>query len=176
MSGINQPKDRTGIPLLIHVLNVAGLMALSSILLISSVFRLYQFVALVAVFVAAVVVYWRFRSNANLVAVYFALPVSVGFWILLCENVVAVGAFQLSAQRDFARRHAWTFLDLTEPLRSKLKSSKAWIYGRHDGAHWSRAAQSNCRRRCWPQNSYGLSVRRHRQSARQRRILTGSRL
>jgi hypothetical protein len=90
MSGINQPKDRTGIPLLIHVLNVAGLMALSSILLISSVFRLYQFVALVAVFVAAVVVYWRFRSNANLVAVYFALPVSVGFWILLCENVVAV--------------------------------------------------------------------------------------
>jgi hypothetical protein len=139
MSGINQPKDRTGIPLLIHVLNVAGLMALSSILLISSVFRLYQFVALVAVFVAAVVVYWRFRSNANLVAVYFALPVSVGFWILLCENVVAVGAFQLSAQRDFARRHAWTFLDLTEPLRSKLKSSKAWIYGRHDGAHWSRA-------------------------------------
>jgi hypothetical protein len=50
-----------------------------------------------------------------------------------------LGAFQLSAQRDFAKRHGWTFMDLTEPLRSKLKSTQAWIYGRHDGAHWSRA-------------------------------------
>jgi hypothetical protein len=50
-----------------------------------------------------------------------------------------LGAFQRSAQRDFAQRHGWIFLDLTEPLRSKLKSTRAWIYGRYDGAHWSRA-------------------------------------
>jgi hypothetical protein len=90
MSGIEKSKDRAGIPLLIHVLNIAGLMALASILLMSSVFRLYQFVFLTSVLLAAVVVYWRFRSNPNVIAVYFALSISVAFWILLCENVVAI--------------------------------------------------------------------------------------
>jgi hypothetical protein len=90
MVGIKKSKDRAGIPLLIHVLNVAGLMTLGSILLMTSVFRLYQFVALALILVAAVVVYWRFRSNPNVIAFYFALSVSVAFWIVLCENVVAV--------------------------------------------------------------------------------------
>jgi hypothetical protein len=90
MSGITQSKDRTGIPLLIHVLSVAGLLVLGAILLMSSVFRLYQFVALVSVLLAAMVVYWRFRSTPNVIAVYFALAVAVAFWILLCENIVAV--------------------------------------------------------------------------------------
>jgi hypothetical protein len=49
-----------------------------------------------------------------------------------------LSALQVSAQRDFAQRHGWIFLDLTEPLRNRLKSTKEWIYGRHDGAHWSR--------------------------------------
>jgi hypothetical protein len=90
MSGIKKSRDRAGIPLLIHVLNFAGLVALGSILLMSSVFRMYQLVALVAALCVALVVYWRFRSNPNVIAVYFAISVSVVFWILLCENVVAV--------------------------------------------------------------------------------------
>jgi hypothetical protein len=90
MSGIKKSNKRTGMPLLIHVLNIAGLITLAAILLMSSVFRLHQFVALVLTLVAVVVVYWRFRSSPNVIAVYLALSVSVAFWIVLCENVVSV--------------------------------------------------------------------------------------
>ena len=50
-------------------------------------------------------------------------------------NEIAV--FQLEAQRAFAKRNGWIFVDLTEPLRNTLKRDKAWIYGRYDQMHWS---------------------------------------
>ena len=40
-------------------------------------------------------------------------------------------------QRDFAEKHGWIFLDLTDPLRRELKKNTTWIYGRYDGTHWS---------------------------------------
>ena len=44
---------------------------------------------------------------------------------------------QLEAQRSFAEKNGWIFLDLTAPLRSKLKENTIWLYGRYDGTHWS---------------------------------------
>jgi hypothetical protein len=49
----------------------------------------------------------------------------------------AVSRLQIEAQTAFAKRHGWKFLDLTEPLRNEVKKRKTWIYGRHDGSHWS---------------------------------------
>jgi hypothetical protein len=48
-----------------------------------------------------------------------------------------IAEFQLEAQRAFADNNGWIFLDLTQPLRNKLKESKTWIYGRYDQMHWS---------------------------------------
>ena len=46
--------------------------------------------------------------------------------------------FQIDAQKSFAAKNGWIFLDLTLPLRETLKDSKTWIYGRYDSSHWSR--------------------------------------
>jgi hypothetical protein len=48
-----------------------------------------------------------------------------------------ISAFQMAAQRAFAQKHGWTFVDLTVPLRDQLNKTKAWIYGEYDGTHWS---------------------------------------
>src|SRR5262249_17238359 len=44
---------------------------------------------------------------------------------------------QLEALKSFAEKNGWIFLDLTTPLRSKLKENTIWLYGRYDGTHWS---------------------------------------
>jgi hypothetical protein len=48
-----------------------------------------------------------------------------------------ISAFQREAQKSFAERQGWTFIDLTTPLRNKLQEDTMWIYGRYDGTHWS---------------------------------------
>jgi hypothetical protein len=49
----------------------------------------------------------------------------------------AIADFQFQAQRSFAEKSGWMFLDLTIPLRDRLAANKKWIYGRHDTWHWS---------------------------------------
>jgi hypothetical protein len=49
-----------------------------------------------------------------------------------------VAQFQIDAQKSFAAKNGWIFLDLTPPLHEALKDSKTWIYGRYDSGHWSR--------------------------------------
>jgi hypothetical protein len=44
---------------------------------------------------------------------------------------------QLESLRSFAEKNSWIFLDLTTPLRSKLKENTIWLFGRYDGTHWS---------------------------------------
>lgn len=48
-----------------------------------------------------------------------------------------ISEIQLQAQRSFAKKHDWVFLDLTEPLRNAVRESKTWIFGRYDAGHWS---------------------------------------
>ena len=48
-----------------------------------------------------------------------------------------ISEFQIEAQKSFAERQGWTFIDLTTPLRNQLQEDKIWIYGRYDGTHWS---------------------------------------
>jgi hypothetical protein len=48
-----------------------------------------------------------------------------------------ISEIQLQAQRSFAKKHDWLFLDLTEPLRNEVRESKTWIFGRYDAGHWS---------------------------------------
>ena len=45
--------------------------------------------------------------------------------------------FQIEAQRSYAKKSHWIFLDLTTALRKELHKSKAWIYGDYDRTHWS---------------------------------------
>jgi len=45
--------------------------------------------------------------------------------------------FQVEAQRAFASKSGWIFLDLTPPLREVVKDKKTWLYGRYDSSHWS---------------------------------------
>jgi hypothetical protein len=48
-----------------------------------------------------------------------------------------ISAFQIEAQRSYAKKNGWILLDLTDPLRNKLQENKLWIYGRYDAQHWS---------------------------------------
>jgi hypothetical protein len=48
-----------------------------------------------------------------------------------------VSDLQVEAQRLFATRHGWSFLDLTEPIRKAVSPGKTWIYGQYDRSHWS---------------------------------------
>src|SRR5262249_8087820 len=50
-----------------------------------------------------------------------------------------IAAFQLEAQRAFAKKNGWIIVDLTGPLQNALKKDKAWIYGRYDRMHWSQS-------------------------------------
>lgn len=45
--------------------------------------------------------------------------------------------FQIEAQRAFASKNGWIFLDLTPSLQKVAKDSKTWLYGRYDSSHWS---------------------------------------
>ena len=60
------------------------------------------------------------------------------FWLIAVRNATRSPHFQIQAQKDFAEAHGWRFMDLTTPLRTKLETSKVWIYGQHDSTHWSR--------------------------------------
>lgn len=91
-------RERTFVPMakkiakrplvLLHILNFAGLFTLG-ILLLGVVIRPYQLVLLLPVLLLGIL-YWRFRGNLDVVAWYFALSLSVGFWIVICENIVTI--------------------------------------------------------------------------------------
>ena len=73
---------------LLHILNFVGLFTLG-ILLLGVAIRPYQLVLLLPVLLLGIL-YWRFRGNPDVVAWYFALSLSVGFWIVICENIVTI--------------------------------------------------------------------------------------
>ena len=73
---------------LLHILNFAGLFTLG-ILLLGVVIRPYQLVLLLPVLLLGIL-YWRFRGNPDVVAWYFVLSLSIGFWIVICENIVTI--------------------------------------------------------------------------------------
>jgi hypothetical protein len=54
----------------------------------------------------------------------------------------AVSALQMDTLRTFAKKHGWIFVDLADPLAAKIKETQSWIYGRHDGTHWSEEGTS----------------------------------
>ena len=86
-----RPEDnnRSKVPFVIHLANLAGLLALGLILLLSLVVRPWHLVFLAPV-LSLLILYLLGRGNQNVVAGYFALSVFVAAWILLCENIVRI--------------------------------------------------------------------------------------
>ena len=86
-----RPEDnnRSKVPFVIHLSNLAGLLALGLILLLSLVVRPWHLVFLAPVLLL-LILYLLGRGNPNVVAGYFALSIFVAAWILLCENIVRI--------------------------------------------------------------------------------------
>jgi hypothetical protein len=77
------------VPFIIHVFNLFVLLALSVILLLTTVVRPYQFVVLTPLIVS-IILYFKFRTNQKILALSFGLSISLALWIILCENIVTI--------------------------------------------------------------------------------------
>jgi hypothetical protein len=80
---------KRSVPPIIHVVNLFALLLSGLILLLAAVTSVPNVVLLLPIPVL-IGIYWRFRANPNVAAVYLGLSMAVLFWILICENVVAI--------------------------------------------------------------------------------------
>jgi hypothetical protein len=76
-------------PPIIHVVNLTTLLLLGIILLFSGFTRAPDVILLLPVPIL-MGIYWWFRAHPKIVAIYLGLSMAVLFWILFCENVVAI--------------------------------------------------------------------------------------
>jgi hypothetical protein len=78
------------VPHAIHVLNLSALVVLSVILLPAAVVRFYQLAILVPILSLLIILYWLLRKKSTVVACCLAFSVSLGLWIVICENMVHI--------------------------------------------------------------------------------------
>ena len=108
-------RDERRIPFVIQGINVGGLVLLGLLLVPAAVVRLDQLLVVLPVFVLLIAVYWVFRNNTTASALYFTLSITLGLWIILCENIVFIdnllgshitGELSLGIRlQDFAKTH-----------------------------------------------------------------------
>jgi hypothetical protein len=87
-----QASKRLGVtvPSAIHALNLSALVALAAIVLPATVVRFYQLAILVPIFSLLIILYWLLRRKLTVVACGLGFSVSLGLWIVVCENVVHI--------------------------------------------------------------------------------------
>ena len=76
-----------GVPPIIHVINIGGLLLGGLLLLLTAVDQTYQ-LALLAPIPVLLALYWRRRTDPWMAAGYFGLTLTLLGWVLLCEHIV----------------------------------------------------------------------------------------
>jgi hypothetical protein len=78
------------VPRLLHSINVAALLLWGVLLLLTAVGRNKAALVILIPIPILLFTYWRLRARPTVVAWYFAIPVALLTWIVLCENIVLV--------------------------------------------------------------------------------------